>query len=279
MASLIPELTMSNKVAITTNGGGSGRRQSELSMRRPPWCRRHPSGVQACRETLAHCREGMRLFKAGLVAVLLSLSFAAPVVAGPFKDGFATYDHGDYATALRIWRPLADRGDASAQFNLGLMYSHGQGVPQDYAAATQWYRKAADHGDPLAQTNLGVMYAQGQGVPKDYAESVKWFRKAAEQGNAYAQSNLGVMYAHSQGVPQDYMHAYMWFNLAAGNFPASDAEERDGALKNRDLVAAQMTPEQIAEGQRLPQKRRPASPRSSNPSNGWHSRLLWLKSA
>jgi hypothetical protein len=73
------------------------------------------------------------LIRIGLV--VLALCLAAPVAAGPFEDGVAADKRGDYATALRLWRPLADQGDASAQNNLGFMYENGHGVPQDYAEA------------------------------------------------------------------------------------------------------------------------------------------------
>ena len=123
-------------------------------------------------------------------------------MAGPLEDGEAAYQRGDYATALQIWRPLADQGDAGAQAWLGLMYDNGHGVTQDYAEAARWYRLAAAQGLALAQFNLGEMYYLGQGVPQDYAEAVKWYRLEAVQGNATAQYNLGAMYSLGQGVPR-----------------------------------------------------------------------------
>jgi len=116
-----------------------------------------------------------------LAAWLMAVALVGPAAAVPFEDGGDAYRRGDYATALRLWRPLADQGNAGAQFNLGLMYANGQGVPQDYAEAIRWYRKAADRGAASAQFNLGLMYANGQGVPQDYAEAVRWYRKAADQ--------------------------------------------------------------------------------------------------
>jgi uncharacterized protein len=87
----------------------------------------------------------MRLtLKHALAATILVLNFATPVVAGPLEDAASAFGSGDYATSLRLIRPLADQGDASAQYNLGLMYANGQGAPQDYAAAVRWFRKAAD---------------------------------------------------------------------------------------------------------------------------------------
>jgi TPR repeat protein len=158
----------------------------------------------------------------------------------------------NYAEAVKWYRKAAEQGDAFAQVALGAMYSNGQGVPQNYAEAARWYRKAAEQGYVSAQFKLGFMYEYGQGVPQNYAEAVKWYRKAAEQGNAGAQNNLGVKYYHGYGVPQDYVQAHTWFNLAASNY-GTQKEHRDQALKNRDMVAAKMTPEQIAEAQRIAQ--------------------------
>ena len=108
---------------------------------------------------------------------------------------------------------------------------------------TEW-RPLAEQGDASAQTNLGVMYHQGHGVPLDYAEAMKWFRLAAEQGDATAQHNLGLMYAKGQGVAQNYIQAYMWETLAA-------AQGNDNASKGLEILEKQMTPDQIAEAQRL----------------------------
>ena len=125
-----------------------------------------------------------------------------------FDEGAAAYERGDYETAVKEWRSAAEQGNAAAQFQ------------------------------------LGVMYANGQGVPQDYAEAVKWWRLAAEQGDAVAQLLLGTMYANGRGVAQDYVLAHMWFNLAA-------AQVDEMARGNRDSAAEHMTPEQIAEAQRL----------------------------
>ena len=88
----------------------------------------------------------------------------------------------DYADAVKSNHKDAERGNANAQYNLGVMYSQGLGVTQDHAEAVKWYRKAAEQGLADAQYNLGVMYSQGLGVTQDHAEAVKWYRKAAAQG-------------------------------------------------------------------------------------------------
>ena len=132
-----------------------------------------------------------------------------------FVVGLEAYHRGDYATAMRKFRPLAEQGDAAAQFNLGIMYANGKGVPEDAVQAVYWYRKAAEQGDAAAQFNLGFMYANGKGVPEDAVQAVYWYRKATGQGNAAAQNNLGVMYTNGEGVPEDAVQAVYWYRKAA----------------------------------------------------------------
>jgi uncharacterized protein len=125
-----------------------------------------------------------------IAAILLMLSFATPAVAGQFEDGVAAAKRGDDATALSLWRPLAEQGNAVAQYNLGVMFAKGRGVPQDFQEAVKWYRLAAAQGNAQAQNNLGVAYTNAQGVAQDYQEALKWYRLAATQGYAQAQKNL-----------------------------------------------------------------------------------------
>jgi hypothetical protein len=167
------------------------------------------------------------------------------------------YSHGqgvpqDYAEAARWYRKAADQGYTLAQYNFGFMYAQGQGVPQNYAEAAEWYRKAAEQGYVLAQYNLGLMYAHGQGVPQDYPEATYLFQKSADQGYADAQDNLGTMYANGLGVPKDYVQAYMWFSLAAsaGNHKAPS---------KREIAKGFMTADQIAEAQRLAREWKPST--------------------
>ena len=177
-----------------------------------------------------------------LPVLLLTLLMGTPAFSADFQKGAAAYESGDYATALREWTPLAEQGLARVQFNLGLMYAKGKGVPKNNKTAVKWYRLAAKQGDADAQYNLGVMYAKGNGVPKNNKTAVKWFRLAAEQG--YAQYNLGLMYAKGRGVIRDYVYAHMWGNIAASN-------GYEGGGKLRDLVAKQMTPSQLETAQKL----------------------------
>ena len=175
------------------------------------------------------------------LATVLALAFT-PLAAQDLQKGLAAAQAGDFATALQEWTPLAEAGDANAQYNLGVMYGRGDGVPQDYAEAVKWYRLAADQGHASAQSNLGVMYGNGDGVPQDYAEAIRWYRLAADQGDADAQYNLGFMYRLGDGVLQDNVMAHMWYNIASANGNDKSGEWRDeraGLMTPADISKAQ----------------------------------------
>ena len=87
-----------------------------------------------------------------LAAALTVAALARPVFAGPVEDAVVEYARGDYATALRFFRPTAEQGDARAQFGLASMYLEGKGVPQDYGQALKWFRSAAAKGFPARNT-------------------------------------------------------------------------------------------------------------------------------
>jgi len=98
--------------------------------------------------------------------------------------------------------------------------------------------KGADQGDVVAQYNLGLMYSTGDGVPKDAVAAVSWYRKAGDQGLAEAQANLGTMYATGDGVPKDFVMAYMWCNLAAAQGDGIAKTNRDAL--GGDMTPAQI---------------------------------------
>jgi TPR repeat protein len=179
-----------------------------------------------------------------LPVLLLTLLVGTPAFSADFQKGFIAAESGDYATALREWTPLAKQGHATAQFNLGLMYRNGWGVPQDYKAAVKWYSLSADQGITNAQNNLGGMYDNGRGVPQDYKTAVKWYSLSAGQGHANAQFNLGWMYYNGQGVLQDSVYAHMWWNIAASS-------GHKNAVTNKDIVAGKMIPSQLKKAQDL----------------------------
>jgi uncharacterized RDD family membrane protein YckC len=120
-------------------------------------------------------------------------------------------------------RQEADRGDASAMYNMGYSYEHGIDAPIDYSEAMKWYRRAADHGYAEAMHDIGMMFEKGVGRPVDYAEAMKWYREAAGRAgtgpmnNLYApaaMSKIGYLYEHGLGVPQDREQAISWYRKA-----------------------------------------------------------------
>ena len=147
-----------------------------------------------------------------LFAVFVVVACATVAAAGSIEEAEFVYDRGDYTQAARLFRPLAEQGIASAQFNLGVMYARGQGVPQDYQTALKWYRMAAEQGDASAQNNLGLMYEMGRGARKDF------------------------------------IRAHMWYSVAAA---ALSGDEGKAAMKRRDSVASQMTAVQIGNAQEM----------------------------
>jgi len=200
------------------------------------------------------------------ICLVLLLGTISSVYGGSCFDG-------DINTCLRE----SDQGDSSAQYNLGVMYYNGQGVIyQDYKEAVKWWRKSAEQGVHESQKSLGDMYYNGEGVVQDYKESFKWYRKSAKQGNSEAQKSLGDMCYDGIGVLQDYKEAVKWYKKSAeqgnsksqfslGNLYynshdnvmahmywniAAVSEHKD-AIKNRDLIAKEMTPSQIQESQDL----------------------------
>ena len=176
-----------------------------------------------------------------ILVVLISVAARAlPAAAQDAPDpGVAAYRSADYAKAAEIWRPLAEKGDATAQYRLGSLYAEGKGVAQDDKEAFKWFRRAAEKGNAAAQYNVGASYAGGVGVAKDEAEAAKWFRRAADQGMPFAQLNLGLLYASGQGVPQSNMEAMTWFQIALFSLPPGAA--RSDVARAMEDVAGKMT--------------------------------------
>lgn len=162
----------------------------------------------------------------------------------------------DLAEAVRWLRKAADQGLAGACYDLGLIYANGDIQGKSASDAVPLYRKAAEKGLPEAQAALGSCYLEGAGAPKDIPEGVKWTEIAANQGNVNAQRVLGICYSKGKGVPKDNVQAYKWLNLAA----AQDNPNTDDTKVNLSMVERFMTPEQIAEGQRLAHDFKPTPP-------------------
>ena len=183
--------------------------------------------------------------------MVTSIVGTAVAAAEPYKDALAAWRRGEYATAYRLWQPLADEGDPDAQFYVGFMNEYGQGVARNGLEAIRWYRKAADQDHAFAQFRLGDLYSSGEVSPPNDSEAAQWYRLAADHGLGGAQFNLGMMYAKGQGVPQDRVLAHMWLNVVVSELPALGQQQRNTTVDALDLVAAQMTPSQLAEARLL----------------------------
>jgi len=171
-----------------------------------------------------------------IVLCLAGLTLHADTAAG-----MAAFKRGDYQTALKEWRAASDAGSAEAQYDLGLLYAKGFGVPRDLTVAQQWYETAAAKGNTQAEFSLGQMYAKGWGIPRDeasalawldaadgnqsttdftwmpiegygqepdYAKAAYWYRLAADKGHAEAEYDLAGLYSDGNGVPRDQTQAF-----------------------------------------------------------------------
>jgi len=234
-----------------------------------------PSHVISC--------SGKPVQRAALIVIVFLLFFPTLVSGQSFRNtgGYREYD------IVKETQQRAEKGDAEAQYNLGVMYARGEGVDQDNAEALNWYNKAAKQGVAEAQVSLGVAYNTGVGVAKNGTEALQWFRiaagqgnafaqfslgmahhegtgglpkndteavhwycKAAEQGFALAQSNLGFMYANGQGIPRNYELAHMWLTIAASqqSVALQELQPLDSVIKQVEL---RMRPDKITSAQRL----------------------------
>lgn len=133
------------------------------------------------------------LFRKIILVLFLSISFllvnGQSANAG-YQEGIDALKRGDYVTAFKEFRSLAEQGNAKAQVELSVMYVEGKGVSKDPIEAAKWIRRAANQGNLEGQNTLGVAYREGIGVSQDYKEAVKWFHRAADQGYAQVSSYL-----------------------------------------------------------------------------------------
>ena len=239
----------------------------------------------------------MKRMTAG-VLVAVALCFVAsckPVWQGDsgtaaYERGQEAHNRGDPAEALEEWQLAANQGNAKAQYRLGAAHYAGEGVTQSYEEAAAWFLLSSEQGNADAQNYLGQMHSDGTGRPQSYdearrwytlaaeqghagaqrsvgfyhelgfggvttnkVEAAKWYRLAAEQGDPFAQFALGSMYAKGEGVPRNDLLSYKWWNLAAAYGL--------GHPSNITTLEGRMTPDQIAEAQKLSAEWKPISER------------------
>ena len=207
-----------------------------------------------------------------LVAAIMAALMSAPVSAQSVKAGIDAWQKADYSAAVAIWRPLADRGDADAQFNLGQAYRLGRGVPISLGQAKSWFERAAASGHLDAETTLGLLLFQNG----DQAEGLKWLRRAAEGDEPRALLVYGTALYNGDGVTQDRLlgYAYVSRAAAAGLSPAKDTLAQLDQLmtasdRQKALVLAHVSPKTPPRATAKPQKparsvqAKPPSPRQA----------------
>jgi uncharacterized protein len=155
-----------------------------------------------------------RVFVFLALLVVASLRLALPAAAGELDEAVAAAHRGEYAAALKRLAPLAEKGDARAQFDIGFMHAYGWGFQRNPAEAIAWYRKAADQGLGVAQHFLGLAYVNGEGVRPNEEEAARWFSRAAAQGFASSQYMLGLMLLDGRGLVRDVVQGYAWIVMA-----------------------------------------------------------------
>ena len=185
-----------------------------------------------------------------LLMILVAFSLCLPVAA---------QDKGKpLPKDFKSLKALAEKGDAKAQYDLGLRFYDGIGVEKDFKEAVKWFRKAAEQGHAEAQYNLGASYHHGDGVIQDHKEAVKWYRLAVEQGDADAQLILGVMHFRGEGVPRDNVQAYAWTHIA-------EANGVQGGVLIKSSIMKKMTPAQIFMAKNLARKMTSKNPKLIDP--------------
>lgn len=192
-----------------------------------------------------------------LVAAIAAALITAPLSAQTVKDGINAWQKADYAAAVSIWLPLADHGDADAQFNLGQAYRLGRGVPLSLAMAKTWFQKAANSGHLDAQTTLGLLLFQNG----NQADGLKWLRQAAEKGEPRALLVYGTALYNGDGVTQNRVLGYAYVSQAAdqGLAPAKDTlAQLDSLMPEADRRKALLLSEA---------KPKPAANTASKPHN------------
>jgi uncharacterized protein len=159
-----------------------------------------------------------------LLSVIIATAIAAPAASQSVTAGIEAWQKADYSAAVAIWRPLADKGDAAAEFNLGQAYRLGRGVPQDLVAAQDWFERSARTGNVDAQSTLGLMLLQSG----NQTGGLRWLKTAAAKGDAKAMLVYGSLLFNGEGVPRDPLLGYAYVNRAAetGLEPARMTLER-----------------------------------------------------
>jgi hypothetical protein len=196
---------------------------------------------------------------------MLISALAAPLPAQSVKAGIDAWQRADYPGAVAIWRPIAEAGDADAQFNLGQAYRLGRGVELNLAAAKIWFERAARSGHLDAQTTLGLLTFQNG----DRAEGLKWLKQAADQGEPRALLVYGTALYNGDGVTQDRIlgYAYVSRSAAQGLQPAKETlAQLDQLMTAADRQKGAALARAIPSGSPVPSKPKPVKVATAKPA-------------
>ena len=158
-------------------------------------------------------------------SIIVYLALSASGGAQDYDKGYDAAKIGDYETALKEWRPLAEKKNALAQFQIGLLYQHGKGVSKNLVKAAILYQLAAEQNLASAQSSLGNFYLSGRGIKQDFKKALYWSKRAAFQGEVAAQTRLAFILRYGKGTKRNIPESLIWYKRAAkqGYAPAQDA--------------------------------------------------------
>ncbi len=149
---------------------------------------------------------------------------------------YVAYDRASMATALKVWLPAAEGGDAKAQTYVAEIYENGMGVDPDFSTAARWYQKAADQGDSRAMIGLGNLYELGRGVAKDTTQAMNWYRKASGITDGILELSTQEQIQERRRVAEE---AEQLREQVTSLTSALDDNEQALQRRKRDLVRAQ----------------------------------------
>ncbi len=159
------------------------------------------------------------------------LLFSNIIKASSFDEGLIFSQKSDFKNAFLKWYPIAKEGNKDAQFQIGLMYSFGNGVKIDHLESIKWIKLAGNNGNRTAQLFLGDAFFDGKNILQNFVEAKKWYKLSADLGDEDALVALGSIYENGLGVSIDKAYSYMWYSVAAKKGCDVGIEESDRLFK------------------------------------------------
>ncbi|MBF0501904.1 MAG: sel1 repeat family protein [Candidatus Riflebacteria bacterium] len=168
--------------------------------------------------------------------LILSVFFVVWKVLFPqptYESGIQAFAKNDFGSAIRNFKPLAEKGDHPSQSIMGLIFKYGLGVATNTSEAGNWYRKAAEGGIPTAMVSLGKLLQEGDGCSKDEVEAFRWFERSAKLKNTDGLFETGMCFYKGKGAAQDFSQARQYFEAAGKEGPNVNALYYLGIIHNR----------------------------------------------